>query len=356
MGKVATKFLSAFLILFSYVSLTYAAAIESPFNGLTLDLDETVEEYTFLLGGHLYGKSVFPVSSLLANIDMINSSGAKFFISLGDNFQRTDTLHITHYQKSFASKLRMPLFNAVGNHDVENRELYEANFGNTYYYFVYNNELFLFLDSELDDGNIVDDQLVFFLYVTQAAIKNPEIKHVFIFSHKLIWAVNNPDYQIVFEHANHQYPDNNFKNELEPILIELSKDKAVYWISGDVGISRSLPLFFEKAASPDITYVAVGMADSIRDAMLQVNISQSSGVIFTPISLTGQELLPIEDYGLSYWQTQFDSETNNIETVFVVYRDKLSQMLQHKYFWIGVLAGLPFFSLIVLLPRRLRGS
>jgi len=145
-----TKFLIRGVVVLSFVLFSYAASIDSSFNGINLDLDEKLEKYSFLVGGHLYGDpsthSVFPSASLLANIDMINGSGAKFFVSLGDNVRLTN--YFSHYHKAFTSKLTLPLFNAIGNHDVTDRKMYEARFGKTYYHFVFNNALFVFLDSD----------------------------------------------------------------------------------------------------------------------------------------------------------------------------------------------------------------
>ena len=115
-----------------------AKASESPFNDLTLSQAEKADSYSFEVGGHLYGasknhNSVFPSSSFLGNIDRINSSNISFFVSLGDNFRRATEEHIVHFKSAVASRLKMPFFNAVGNHDVTNRERYEAHFGKTYY-------------------------------------------------------------------------------------------------------------------------------------------------------------------------------------------------------------------------------
>ena len=327
---------------------------KSPLNGLTLDLDEEMGEYSFLLAGHLYGapenrRSVFPSSSFLANMDKINSIGARFFVSLGDNYRRANSVHIANYITSVASKLEMPLFNSVGNHDLTSRDLYEANFGKTYYHFAYNSELFVFLDSELDAGSITGDQLDFLLHIAQSAIENPDIRNVFIFSHKLIWSVNNPDYRIVFDHLNARsgYTDtDNFENDIKPILTDLSEHKAVYWVSGDIGCSWSLSLFFEKDRNSNVTYIATGIGDTERDAILQVNVSKSGDeVAFTPISLTGQELQPMEYYGVDYWESHFGAEAED---------GKRLRMFKHKYFWAGVFASWLFLGFVILILRRFR--
>jgi hypothetical protein len=344
------------LILFSCVSLSSAENVKSPFNGLILELNEEIERYSFLIGGHLYGApenkhSVFPSSSFLANIEKINSIDAKFFISLGDNYRRADNVNINNYITTVALKLKMPLFNSVGNHDLTNRGLYEANFGKTYYHFAYKHELFIFLDSELNAGKIMGEQSDFLLDVVQNAIKNQNIKNVFLFSHKLIWSVNNPAYRIVFEHLNsHSGYTNtdNFKNEIEPVLIDLSRHKAVYWISGDIGCSWSLPLFFEQNKNSTMTYIATGVGDTEKDVILQVNIGKSGDeVTFTPVSLTGQKMYPVAHYGLKYWENYFQVKTGSN------WRGKISRMLRHKYFRAGVLTSYLFLGSAILILKRM---
>ncbi|MFC1716540.1 metallophosphoesterase family protein [Candidatus Poribacteria bacterium] len=355
MVKAVDKFaIGLCLVLFSF---SLAEGIESPLNGLTLDLNEKSEEYSFLLAGHLYGSpdnrfSAFPSSSFLANIDRINSIGSKFFISLGDNYRRADDAHISSYKASVTSKLNMPLFNSAGNHDLTDRNLYEQNFGDTYYHFAYNHELFVILDSELNAGEIIGDQLNFFLDVIRNAINTPEINNVFILSHKLIWSVNNPDYQIVFQHLNARsgYADNyNFKSEIEPTLIELSKHRSVYWISGDIGCSWSLPIFYQKDQNSGVTYIATGIGDTVEDAILQVNVAKSGDeVTFIPVSLTGQEMQPVEHYGLEYWKEHFDAKVSEPK-----WTEKWLRILRHRYFWAGIFVAYLSMGFCVFVWKRL---
>ena len=355
MVRAANKLVIGLCIALCSAALSLAEGIESPLNGLILDLDGKVEEYSFLLAGHLYGSpgnrlSVFPSSSFLANIDRINSIDSKFFISLGDNYRRADDAHIANYRASVAAKLKMPLFNSAGNHDLTDRPLYESNFGDTYYHFVYNTELYVILDSELGAGQITGAQLDFLVDLMHDAVNDPDIKSVFIFSHKLIWCVNKPGYQIVFQHLNARsgYADtDNFRGEIEPVLMELSKHKSVYWVSGDIGCSWSLPIFFQKDQSSDVTYIATGIGDTTRDAILQVNVAESGDeTTFIPVSLTGEELNPVEHYGLEYWRNFFAVESSP------TWIQKRLRMLKHRYFWTGVFAACVFWGLFTLILKK----
>jgi hypothetical protein len=338
----------------AWVSTLYADSVKSPFNGLVLDLDEAAGEYSFLVGGHLYGEygeSVFPSSSLLANLDRINASGAKFFVSLGDNFRKTEALHISNYLGAFAAKLQMPLFNAVGNTDVRDRELYEARFGETFYSFVFNDDQFVFLDGELNEGSVVGDQLKFLTAITQNAVQSSSIRNVFIFSHRWIWAEKSAEYKTALQLAGYSSPENNFRTAIAPLLIEMSDDKKVFWVSGENGAAGTLPLFYEQDPENNITYLAVGIGDTDKDALLRCTISPSKEVTFAAMSLTGHEVPSIDAYDAAYWHRYYRSD----EPLLSRYWGKARRMLQHVYFWTGVLVSLPVVGLILLWARRRQG-
>jgi hypothetical protein len=354
MAKRVSKCLCTLWFVILIFSSLIAEGIKSPFNGLSLQLDEKPQQYTILLGGHLYGAythSEFPAASLLANIDKINASRAKFFISLGDNFRKCDKLQISNYKNAFASQLKIPMFNAVGNTDLSDRELYELEFGkNTYYAFIYNDDYFVFLDSELDNGSILGDQLAFFSETMRKASAQPSLNNVLIFSHRWLWAVKS-EYKAVYEisglsYAN--YTNTNFLTRIEPALIELAKKKPIYWFSGENGPGGSLPLFYAKDPSHNITYIAVGLGDTEKDILLECRFERSSPIRFTPISLTGHEVKALETYGLNYWKSYYHS--NN--TFFDKYTGKVRRMLQSIYFWTGIFVMLPFTALVLFLLRR----
>jgi hypothetical protein len=335
-----------------------AENIESPFNGMILQLQEKCEEYSFFIGGHLYGDpnttSIFPASSLLANIDKINSFKAKFFISLGDNFRIADDINTENFKSAWCSKIKMPIFNAVGNHDVSRRDFYQGKFGKTNYHFAFNHELFIILDSELTRAEIVGDQLTYFINTINTFKKKPEIKNVFIFTHKLIWNIE-PGYEVVFNHSNEKYTSrscSNFRKRIKPHLIEMAKNKSVYWAAGDIGGGpNSLSLFFQELPGLNITYIATGIGDTARDAIIRVDIIENGGQArFIPISLSKQNLKNIEHYNLDYWNKYFNFENKSTKTCTKYkFFSKLKRTFMNKYFWRGVLlCSFIFFAIIFL--------
>jgi len=351
MARLASKIAILFFLGCLVLSPLRSAPLESPFNGLLLDLDGREAEYSFWLGGHLYGEyshSIYPAASLLANIDRINAGGARFFVSLGDIFRKCDTLQIANFLNAFASKLQMPIFNAAGNTDLNNRELYEATFGRTFYGFEYNEGLFVFLDAELNDGNISGEQRQFFSQTIQNAADDAGIKYIFIFTHRCVWLRKNRDYQEVFKLAGFSSKENNFLAEIEPLLIQVSKTRPVFWVSGENGAGGSLPLFYEKDPEHNITYIVVGIGNSDKDMLLRCSIDQYRKISFTPVSLAGQEVLPAAAYGVEYWYAHYQSDGHFLTR----YWGKARRMFLHVYFWLGAFAGIAAGGLIFLLLKR----
>src|SRR6218665_2527740 len=151
---------NAFVFLLLLALNAAQAQVVSPFNKRTLK--DTVTDYSFIVSGHFHGASTnistFPASSLQANIDTLNKLKPLFLMSLGDMFLDVDQSYLDHYQKSLFDKLTMPLFNAVGNHDLSNGNMYEKVFGKSWFAFKAGMETFIVLNTEVDDGNIKSEQ------------------------------------------------------------------------------------------------------------------------------------------------------------------------------------------------------
>ena len=129
--------------------------IESGPTPWTSDIFELEEDdFTFaiisdLTGGereNIYGTAV----------GQLNRLDPTFVLSVGDLIDggTEDTLQLEKEWNSFdfrTSKLNMPFFHLGGNHDLTNpvmRKFWKQRFGPRYYHFVYENVLFLMMDSE----------------------------------------------------------------------------------------------------------------------------------------------------------------------------------------------------------------
>ena len=267
-------------------------------NKILINTDQS--EFSFLVAGHAYGfpgRSIYPCPSLTANVDKFNSTSTSFFMLLGDNYRQLKDLNISAFKSTFLDKIEIPVFNAVGNHDLtqnlendykgQNYSLYKKLFGqDTYYSFVINTSAFIILDSEhyLDDevpyGNIKDEQLIFLKEtLDQLLSSNSSIQRIFICAHKQLQ---------LFE-------ENNYEKEIKPLFSKATPAGIeIFMLSGDMNLSNDL--YVTKEVDPKITYVHTNLADNINDKILQINVTSNGSVEIIPISLTGQAVKNINEY------------------------------------------------------------
>ncbi len=318
-----------------------SAQVISPFNKIALK--DTSSVYSFIVSGHFHGASTnvstFPASTILSNLDTLNALHPLFLMSLGDMFLDVNETYIHNYKKSLFDKLKMPLFNAVGNHDVSNGNRYEKEYGSSYFTLKNGTELFIILNTEINDGSIKGDQFDFLVEAVRSA---GNYKNIFIFSHRPIWAENNSRYKNLFiGNTRTEIGRNNFEDVVLPLLMNYSKVKHFYWISGSMA-GGPASFFYDKDPVSTITYMQSAIRDQERDAVLQIFINK--GVVrFNGISLTGQNLDAVENYNLSFWKNTISPE-QKFNYRLLPYLTK--QMLLHYYFWIGFVSSLVlFFSL-----------
>ncbi len=308
--KINKYFLFLVVAIIFVIFPCHAENIKSPFNGLLLDTDKDPGDYSFFVAAHLFGSTysggaIFPSASIQAAIDMINDNSANIFIALGDIYFNAYSLRFKKFNESFASKVNMPIFNAVGDHDVSERALYEQYHGKTYFSFIYGKEAFIFIDTEMENGNIKGEQLKYFKKTLQKYAKNSNIKNVFIFGHRLIWSGYKEDYSILNQYIFADvYPfDYNFNKDIVPCLVDLSKcGKSIYWFTGDGDEDFPCVFFYAKDEQNNIQFVITQITDTVKDAMIKVNVNKLGEVKMEAISLTRQKLLPVESYNLEYWK------------------------------------------------------
>ena len=324
-----------------------SAQIISPFNKVMVA--DTSGNYSFIVSGHFHGASTnlstYPASTLLANIDNLNSLKPNFLMSLGDMFLDVNETYLEHYKTSLFEKLKMPLLNAVGNHDLSNGNMYEKVFGRTYFSFTAQSELFIVLNTEINDGSIKGEQLEF-LKVCLNKAKSADIKNIFIFSHRPIWAEGNPKYDMLFEGNTHsQFGSPNFEKEIRPLLENMTLP--IFWISGSLA-GGPASFFYDKDENDSITFMQTAIRDLPRDAVLQINVKDGN-VTFKGVSLTGQTLEPIENYTIDYWKKTIPPEASfNYRLIPLLF----IQMLKHYFFWIGFVSSLIFFFVLKWIFNR----
>ena len=318
----------------------------SPFNEKVIEL-KSRGSYSFIVSGHFHGdgnnKSGLPVNTLMANMDWINKSGADFMVCLGDLFLNIEK-DIPGYQTHFFDKLDIPLFNVVGNHDLDDN-IYQNHFGETSFQFDLNKERHIFLDTEKDDGDITEGQLKMIKDLS-TDMKNGMIMTGFIYSHRTVWKDKYEELDELFVHNTQSFSEPNFGDEVYPLLKEASDHKKIYWFSGSMGGGPSSFFHFQ---DKNITYILSAIRGLQRDALLLVNVSGGK-VSFETHSLTGQEVEPLEHYDVDYWSTTEEESEFNLGLLW--YQFKL--MLFHRYFWYGMAFAFCFLGLIWIIRKRRR--
>jgi hypothetical protein len=133
---------------------------QKPWNSETFEATE--EDFTFgiiadLTGGERPG--IFSVA-----VEQLNQLEPTFVLSVGDLIEggTKDLAQLEQEWESFdgrANRLQMPFFHIGGNHDLSNlvmQDFWKSRYGELYYYFIYDDVLFLMLDSEDFDEATLD--------------------------------------------------------------------------------------------------------------------------------------------------------------------------------------------------------
>jgi len=137
-------------------------------------------------GGHregIFGEAVSKLNLLMP----------EFVMSVGDLIEGylEDTAVLNAQWREFhglIQPLKMPFFFLPGNHDISNqvmRELWQKQFGRSYYHFTYQDVLFIAMDTNDGEGVSFSEQQL--NYVEKAIQENPDVRWTFIFMHHPVW-------------------------------------------------------------------------------------------------------------------------------------------------------------------------
>ena len=177
--------------------------------------------------------------------------------------------------------LGLPVYFAVGNHDMENRPLYESRYGDTYYSFLLEGDLFIVLDPNIDEWNISGDQLTFF--DTTLTNHADQVDNIFVFFHQLLWWESDNIYAGYNPNSFAGRADSiNFWSEIEPLAHQLSNN--VVFITGDIG-SAPWSSDFMYDNYDNITFIASGMGDVNGENFVVVNIDSTNSLSYDLICL-----------------------------------------------------------------------
>lgn len=323
------------------IPLTLMAQRKSAFNHIEVEIDST-NNYSFWVSGHFYGNSSnttgYPTNTLLGNIDMINQSDEVMLVCLGDLFLDISN-DIPFYQKSLFTPLKKPLYNAVGNHDITDN-IYQENFGDTYYKFKLGNDIHVVLDTELDAGDIEGDQLAL-LQDVKKEVAETKINNVFFYAHRTVWKSTYDELDNILNDNTQSLTKSNFEDDVLPILKEVSAHSKVFWFGGSIGGEAPVSFLYHEDNENKVKYIATAIRGLPRDAFLKVKV-QNGEVSFETVSLTGQELKNIESYTVDYWENNSAREPFNWRLLPLYIKETI---LSWSFFF-GILFGL---SMIVFI-------
>jgi len=337
------KFLLFILIFTFCFSLGTDAQQFSTFNKKEVKIDST-GNYSFIISGHFYGdgtnKSGYPANTLLANLDWINESDASMLICLGDLFMDIKN-DVPKYKTSLFDKLEIPLFNAVGNHDLT-ADFYQINFGATYFKFQIGNDIHVILDTEENNGDIQDEQLQLLKDINDKLKNGGVVNNVFIYGHRTIFKDTYSELEGLFSDNTQSIIETNFEVDVLPILKSIANFSKVYWFAGSLGTAPASFFYFQDQQNK-ITYIATAIRALLRDAMLIVNVKNGE-VTFETHSLTNQKVEELEHYNVDFWKSTSSAEPFNYRLIPLYIKN--------------VLGGLPFwygmgFAFLLVLGYKL---
>ena len=267
--------------------------------------DGTTEEspisYSFFIAGHTYGTPGVDNDGLHPafknKFDLIQSDGHIDFGVLTGDIVITGTEQNWNEVDNDIIDLGLPVYFAAGNHDVTDRTLFESRYGQTYYSFVHQSNLFIVLDPNIDGWNISGNQLDFLENVLNTEAQN--VNNIFVFFHQLLWWEPDNIYQnVVLNSFSGRADTINFWNEIEPLFNELAKP--VHMFAGDVGAYYTGSEFMYHQYE-NITLIASGMGGNVRDNFIIIDVHEDASVSYRLIALNAPDISALgdlEDYTL----------------------------------------------------------
>ena len=277
------------------------AAEPASMNGRRLG-DWDGQAVTFLAIGHAYGaaengQSIHPAATLLASLDRINAIEPAFVALLGDNARRPTDEQLDALSRSVLERIQAPVFNAVGNHDMLDRPKYEGRFGRTFFRFAYGPAMFVFLDTEIDQGQIAGEQETMLCQAIAEAQSRDDLAALALFMHKPLHFIGDPHFAdlLALVNAPSGYPkETNFRADFMSRLMALAESKAVLLVADDVGVSWSFPFAYETREGR-MHCVTTGLGDSRDDCAVQITVARDQ-VRVQPVSLAGRDDLTADGH------------------------------------------------------------
>ena len=284
----------------------------------TLSAQNATTPYSFFVAGHTYGEPGVnnqgfhpPFKQQFGYIQ--SRPEIEFGVLTGDIVSPNPTLLDWQEIDFEVNQLGIPVYFAVGNHDMENRPVYESRYGKTFYSFKKHNDLFIILDPYLDGWNITGDQLIFLKDILNQNANSSN--NIFVFVHPILWKElgNSFDY-IKWNSDASRRPNINFWTEIEPLFFQLKNQVTIF--AGDLGTSWSTPITYDEYNN--ITLVATGMGGNIQENYLVVNVESNKAINYDLICLSSDSncLGDLRSHLTINYLDKSDSSTANTPLIF----------------------------------------
>lgn len=241
---------------------------------VTLTAQRITKPYSFFVAGHTYGNPVTFGYGLyqpfVDKIPFINSwPGMKMGFLTGDiaYYNSADYLDSAIVDiKKFEPQVRP----TAGNHDVG--AVWHDRFGELYYSYLFQGDLFIVLCPVCGGWDIQGDQLDF---LEQTLFREGKsAKRIFIFMHELIYWTPDQQFSNITINFVPGWPGpTNYWSVVEPLL--RSTGKSTYLFTGDLGACQTCT-HFHYHRSGKIHYVGSGMGSGYQDNFIIADVYQDS--------------------------------------------------------------------------------
>jgi len=275
------------------------------FNNLPLELDER-NDYTFNILSHRFNvndaRYNHETKDFAETLNQVTQVKPDFMILTGSIFKANEDAHRQTFMKLWKNQSQLPFYFLPGNYD----EVIDAEVGEHFQSFTTPHSLFVLLDFD-QTGTLNPQQQLAVYNLALDLEKQPQVKNIFLISHSLKWLGSSHGYEPLSEQTytpTLSLADNFFQTSLIP-KFSAFKDKKIYVVSGDLQPQASANLFYEVNQVNNVTYIASAVNNHQSDVYLQVRVANEGEVSFTPISVSGQRLESISNYGVTYWKSQF---------------------------------------------------
>lgn len=247
--------------------------------------EETEQKsYSFFIAGHSYGKAGVNNVGLhppfKAQFDSIRKQkNIELGVLTGDIVSPHPTLQDWVEVDADIASLGIPVYFSVGNHDMENRAVYEERYGKTYSSFVHQSDLFILLDPNLEAWNISGEQLSFLKKTLEE--KKESVHNIYVFFHQLLWIQKGTKYEHLHPNSlSGRAAEINFWTEIEPLFHQLSNP--VFMFAGDLGGGTWADNFYYDQYD-NITFMASGMGDGEGDNYVILNVAEDKTLTYDKV-------------------------------------------------------------------------